>query len=87
MGGQLLFVFSAFLGGGSLLGGVLSDRIGRWQVLALGLGLLSPSYWFFMNTINSDMQVILLSIMGILVGLTFPLVLFLRKRCGHAVLG
>ncbi len=72
MGGQLLFVFSAFLGGGSLLGGVLSDRIGRWQVLALGLGLLSPSYWFFMNTINSDIQVILLSIMGILVGLTFP---------------
>ena len=56
MGGQLLFVFSAFLGGGSLLGGVLADRIGRWQVLALGLGLLSPSYWFFMNTINSDID-------------------------------
>ena len=72
MGGQLLFVFSAFLGGGSLLGGVLSDRIGRWQVLALGLGLLGPSYWFFLNAANSDMQVILLSAMGILVGLTFP---------------
>jgi FSR family fosmidomycin resistance protein-like MFS transporter len=72
MGGQLLFVFSAFLAGGSLFGGVLSDRIGRWQVLALGLGLLGPAYWFFLNAVNSDMHVILLSVMGILVGLTFP---------------
>ena len=72
VGGQLLFVFSASSGGGSLLGGVLSDRIGRWQVIALALGFLCPAYWFFLSAASPDMQVMLLVIMGILVGLTFP---------------
>jgi len=72
LGGQFLFLFSASLGGGSLLGGVLSDRIGRWQVIALALGFLCPSYWLFLNAVSSDIQIIFLVVMGILIGLTFP---------------
>lgn len=72
MGGKFLFAFTAFLSGGSLLGGVLSDRIGRWQVVALGLGLLCPAYWYFLNALVLDVQLILLATMGILVGLTLP---------------
>jgi len=80
VGGQLLFVFSASLGGGSLLGGALSDRIGRWKVMALGLGLLSPAYWFFLNAVSPDMQTIILAIMGILMGLTFPVSIVLAQE-------
>ncbi len=72
VGGQLLFLFSASLGGGSLLGGTLSDRIGRWQVMALGLGFLSPAYWFFLNVVSPEIQAILIAVLGILMGLTFP---------------
>ena len=80
MGGEFLFAFTAFLGGGSLLGGVLSDRIGRWQVIALGLGCLCPAYWYFLNALNPDIQIILLAVMGVLVGLTLPASIVLAQE-------
>lgn len=80
MGGQFLFVFTAFLGGGSLLGGVLSDRIGCWQVIALGLGFLFPAYWCFLNAVSPDMQLILLGVMGVLVGITLPASIVLAQE-------
>lgn len=70
-GGRLLFVFLASVGVGSLVGGVLSDRIGRWQVLALSLALLGPAEWVFLSS-PALFQVPLLVVMGALLGATFP---------------
>ena len=56
---------------GALLGGPLSDRIGRWQVLALTLGLLSPAVWFFLGTTGA-IQWALVGLIGISIGGSFP---------------
>jgi FSR family fosmidomycin resistance protein-like MFS transporter len=70
-GGNLLFLLLASVGVGSLIGGSLSDRIGRWQVLALSMGLLGPAQWLLLNT-SDPFQTALLAVMGGLLGATFP---------------
>ena len=48
-GGQMLFVISLFIGAGSLFGGILSDRFGRWQLLLASFVLVGPAFWLFMQ--------------------------------------
>ena len=69
--GQALTILSISIGVGCLVGGVLSDKIGRWQVLVLGLGLLAPVYWLFITT-SGDFLVFLAACIGFLIGLSFP---------------
>jgi FSR family fosmidomycin resistance protein-like MFS transporter len=71
LGGQLLALFSIGTGVGSLAGGNLSDRIGRWQVMALSTGLLGPGVWLFLNA-SGLWQVIHVAVIGVLIGLSFP---------------
>jgi FSR family fosmidomycin resistance protein-like MFS transporter len=69
--GQMLTVLLISISAGTLIGGILSDRIGRWQVLALSLGLLGPTAWLFLTT-NGPEQVGLLALTGALIGASFP---------------
>lgn len=69
--GQMLTLLVLFVTAGAVVGGPLSDRIGRWQVLALTLGLLGPAVWFFLTTAGA-IQVGLLALIGISVGGSFP---------------
>jgi FSR family fosmidomycin resistance protein-like MFS transporter len=78
-GGRMLFVLLACVGVGSLLGGALSDRIGRWQVLVLSLTLLGPVEWAFL-TIPLTLQPALLAGVGILLGATFPVSIVLAQE-------
>jgi FSR family fosmidomycin resistance protein-like MFS transporter len=78
-GGRMLFVLLACVGLGSLLGGALSDRIGRWQVLALSLTLLGPVEWAFL-TMPSLFQYALLAGVGVLLGATFPVSIVLAQE-------
>lgn len=71
VGGQMLFVLLAAMGVGSLIGGALSDRIGRWQSFALAMGLLGPAHWLFIGA-GAAVQWLLLAFMGMLLGATFP---------------
>lgn len=71
VGGQVLFAVLILTGVGSLTGGVLSDRIGRWRSMALSLGLLAPVVWFIGRT-PFPLQLAQFGMMGILVGSTFP---------------
>lgn len=71
LGGQILALFSVATGFGSLAGGNLSDRIGRWQVMALSTGLLGPAVWLFLGA-SGFWQVALVALLGALIGLSFP---------------
>lgn len=68
LSGQILSVFLVSLGAGSLSGGILSDRVGRWQIFVLSLGLLSVVHWLFMLS----GQWWLVAVIGVLTGATFP---------------
>ncbi|MBI3959337.1 MAG: MFS transporter [Chloroflexi bacterium] len=78
-GAQMLFLLSFCIGLGSLAGGMLSDRVGRWQVLLVCLGLLSPLYWFYLNT-DGVVQAIFLGGMGFCLGCTFPTAVVLAQE-------
>lgn len=69
--GQALTMLSIAVGVGCLAGGALSDRIGRWRVLALGLGLLAPIHWLFIHT-SGEWLVLLTGCIGFLIGFSFP---------------
>lgn len=78
-GGQMLFVFSAAVGGGSLVGGALSDRVGRWQVLLGSYALLGPAFWLYVHT-GGLAQVVFLASQGFLIGCTFPTTVVLAQE-------
>jgi len=76
---QMLTVLLISISIGTLIGGTLSDRIGRWQVLALSLGLLGPVAGFFL-TASGPMQVGLLALTGILTGASFPVTVVMAQE-------
>jgi FSR family fosmidomycin resistance protein-like MFS transporter len=78
-GGRYLFVFLTCVGLGSLGGGALSDRIGRWPVLALALSLLGPAEWVFLS-VPGPWQPLWLGIIGVLLGATFPVSIVLAQE-------
>lgn len=78
-GARLLSVLLAGQGVGSILGGALSDRLGRWQVYALCLGLLSPALLVFLGSVGV-LQVVLAAATGMLIGATFPLSIVMAQE-------
>jgi FSR family fosmidomycin resistance protein-like MFS transporter len=78
-GSRMLFVYLAAVGAGSLAGGALSDRIGRWQVLILSLGLLGPMEWVFLSA-SQPLQYLSLGLTGALLGATFPVSIVLAQE-------
>jgi FSR family fosmidomycin resistance protein-like MFS transporter len=64
---------------GTVIGGILSDRVGRWQVLALSLGLLGPVLWFFLTT-SGPGQIGSLALTGALIGASFPVVVVMAQE-------
>jgi FSR family fosmidomycin resistance protein-like MFS transporter len=78
-GARLLAVLLAGQGVGSLLGGTLSDRLGRWQVYALCLGLLGPVLLLFLGSAGI-LQAVLVAMAGVLIGATFPLSIVMAQE-------
>jgi FSR family fosmidomycin resistance protein-like MFS transporter len=79
LGGQMLALFSVAAGVGSLAGGHLSDRIGRWQVLGLSMLLLGPMVWLFLNSWGL-WQVGFVGMIGILIGLSIPVAVVMAQE-------
>jgi FSR family fosmidomycin resistance protein-like MFS transporter len=77
--GQMLTVFLMAVSIGTLIGGTLSDQIGRWQVLALSLGLLGPTQWFFVTSARS-LEVGLVVLIGVLLGASFPVTVVMAQE-------
>lgn len=85
-GARLLSVLLASMGVGSLFGGALSDRLGRWQVFALCLGLLSPVLLLFLGA-TGILQAALVAMVGVLVGATFPLSIVMAQEAWPSGVG
>ena len=64
---------------GSLGGGALSDRIGRWQVIGLSTLVLAISHWLFVAS-SGFSQVVFVSLSGVMVGATFPVSIVLAHE-------
>ncbi|MBN1581231.1 MAG: MFS transporter [Anaerolineae bacterium] len=77
--GQMMFVFLAAGGVGSLLGGRLSDRIGRWQLLLVCLVILAPVVWLFVGASGASQWALVFTV-GMLVGATFPVSIVLAQE-------
>jgi FSR family fosmidomycin resistance protein-like MFS transporter len=76
--GQILSVFLFSLSIGGLVGGWLSDRIGFWQVFALGMGLLLVGQWFFLHAVGFAL-IVSVSLMGAAIGSTFPVAILMAQ--------
>jgi FSR family fosmidomycin resistance protein-like MFS transporter len=76
---QVMFIFAIALGVGTLLGGILSDRLGRWQLLAISLALLGPALWVFLSA-PASLHVPLVVVLGVLVGATFPISIVMAQE-------
>lgn len=69
--GTLLFLLSGLISVGSLSGGTLSDKFGRWQVAGLSMILLVVGYSLFLNA-TGWFQVLLIGLLGIFIGASYP---------------
>ncbi|UCC65075.1 MAG: MFS transporter [Anaerolineae bacterium] len=77
--GRAMFVFASALGAGTLLGGALSDRLGRWQLLAVCLVLLGPVAWVLLQ-VPIVWQIPVVAVLGILIGATFPISIVMAQE-------
>ena len=78
-GGQILAIMLASVSVGSLLGGTMSDRFGRWQVVTASMVLMIPSLWLFLNTTGA-LQAGLVAPMGVLIGASFPVTIVMAQE-------
>lgn len=84
--GPILFAMLLAMSLGSLLGGALSDRIGRWPVVALSLGLLSPAQWLFLST-SGLLQAGVVGLLGILIGASLPVAIVMAQETWPRAVG
>ena len=78
-GGQILAVMLVSVSVGSLLGGTMSDRFGRWQVVAASMVLMIPSLWLFLST-SGWTQAGLIAPIGVLIGASFPVTIVMAQE-------
>jgi FSR family fosmidomycin resistance protein-like MFS transporter len=77
--GQILAALLISVSVGSLLGGIISDKIGRWQVVALSMTLLSPAMWLFVTT-SGLLQVTVAGAIGVFIGASFPVTIVMAQE-------
>ena len=80
---QVLFVLVGSLPAGSLLGGTLSDRVGRWQVVLAAAVLLVFAYSALLavGPGGAPVAVLLLTAaIGCLIGMTYPVAIIMAQE-------
>jgi len=82
----MMFTLMATMGIGSLIGGALSDRVGRWQTLVIVLGLLAPVSWLFVGASGIAQWVLIVAI-GVLLGATFPISIVMAQETWPSGMG
>lgn len=77
--GQVLSVYLVFISVGSLAGGYLSDRVGRWQIFAVSLALMALAQWLFLVT-SGFVQIMAVAAIGMMIGLSFPVAIVMAQE-------
>ena len=75
-GAQLLSIFLFATGAGSLLGGIVADRVGVWPVAMVTNLVIAPAFWFWLGG-TPLVQVLLLIVIGFALGANYPTVILL----------
>lgn len=75
-GAQLLSIFLFATGAGSLLGGIVADRVGVWPVAMVTNLVIAPAFWFWLGA-PPLVQILLLCIVGFALGANYPTVILL----------
>ena len=86
--GQIFSLFLISISFGSLSGGILSDSIGRWQVVGLSTLSLGVAHAFLLGSVGW-MQPVWVGLIGVSIGASFPVTIVLAyelwpKRAGMA---
>jgi FSR family fosmidomycin resistance protein-like MFS transporter len=84
--GALLSVLLGSVAVGSLTGGTLSDRVGRVPVAFISFLLMAPAIYLLLHT-TGVLQVICVSLAGVLVGATFPVTLLMAQEAWPRAVG
>ena len=87
---QVLFVLVGSLPAGSLLGGALSDRVGRWQVVLAAAALLvfANGALLAVGPGGAPVAVLLLTAaIGCLIGMTYPVAIIMAQEAWPRNLG
>ncbi|MDE3089713.1 MAG: MFS transporter [Chloroflexota bacterium] len=77
--GNVLFSILLPLAIGGLIGGTLSDRIGRRRVLILSTGLIGPALWGLLHSAGPA-AFLLGPIVGVAVGMSMPVTLVMAQN-------
>lgn len=75
-GGQMLSILLFATGVGSLLGGIVADRVGPYRVVLLTNLALAPAYWLWLGASPAG-QMLLLSLLGLAIGANYPTAILL----------
>ena len=87
---QVLFVLVGALPAGSLLGGALSDRVGRWQVVLAASALLVFANGALLAAGPGGAPAVVLLLtaaIGCLIGMTYPVVIIMAQEAWPRNLG
>jgi FSR family fosmidomycin resistance protein-like MFS transporter len=76
--GAYLSVFMIASSVGTLVGGTLSDRVGRIPVAAFSMVAIGPMVWLSLNFIG-PLQAVLFGLVGFSIGLTYPITLVMGQ--------
>jgi FSR family fosmidomycin resistance protein-like MFS transporter len=77
--GSIFSVLLVSVSIGSLTGGTLSDRVGRIPIVVGSLLLLGPFHWLLLHT-NGALQIVFVSLVGIMIGATFPVGILMAQE-------
>jgi len=77
--GIYISILMVMIGLGSLVGGILSDRLGRAPVAAVSFLFIGPAFWLFLN--QADVfQPILIGLVGFALGISFPITIVMAQE-------
>lgn len=84
--GTVLSVVIFTLAGGSIIGGFLSDRLGRAPVILIALLGMGPALWLLLRS-GPVFQVLSASLAGMFVGFTFPVTIVMAQEAWPRAVG
>lgn len=79
VGATMLAMLLVTISIGSLIGGPLSDRVGRIPVAITSMTLLVPAHWLFLGA-SGVLHVLAVCLVGLMIGASFPVAIVMAQE-------
>lgn len=76
----LLSIFAFAIGGGAMIGGTASDRLGPWVIVVGSFLVIPPAFWLFLQS-DGFIQYAAVALIGIGIGNTYPTFILMAQDC------